>query len=57
MGNILLEVTPIDVSGIMGGAVSTLTGYFTAVAPIALGLAIAVFGLRFAWHLVKGFVH
>jgi len=52
-----LEVVLPDVTGIMTTAVGQLTGYFTAVAPVALTLAIAVFGLRFAWHLVKGFVH
>lgn len=52
-----LEVVLPDVTSIMTSAIGTLTGYFTAVAPVALGLAIAVFGLRFAWHLVKGFVH
>lgn len=52
-----LEVTLPDVSAIMTSAVGTLSGYFAAVAPVALGLAIAVFGLRFAWSLVKGFVH
>jgi len=46
-----------DVAAIMTDAIGKLAGYFTEVAPIALGLAIAVFGLRFAWHLVKGFVH
>lgn len=48
---------PINVVTIMTDAVADLTGYFTGVAPVALTLAIAVFGLRFAWHLVKGFVH
>ncbi len=52
-----LEVVLPDVSAVMTTAIGTLSGYFATVAPVALGLAIAVFGLRFAWHLVKGFVH
>jgi len=46
-----------DVSAIMTTAVGTLGTTFGDIAPIAIGLAISVFGLHFGWNLVKSFVH
>lgn len=46
-----------DVTAIMTDAVGDLSTTFGAIAPVAIGLAIAVFGLHFGWNLVKSFVH
>lgn len=46
-----------DPVAIMTDAVADLTATFGGVAPVAITLAVAVFGLHFGWGLVKGFIH
>lgn len=53
----MYPLVALDPVTIMTTAVGDLSTTFGGVAPVAITLAVAVFGLQFGWHLVKKFVH
>jgi hypothetical protein len=42
---------------IVTDAITDLTATVTGVAPLALGVGISIFGLTFAWKMVKKFAN
>jgi hypothetical protein len=46
-----------DAIASVGTAIGELSATFGGVAPAVLTLAVAVYGLRFGWSLVKSFIH
>ena len=56
MNGLVLAAAGIDPGAIGTGAISDLTGYVAVVAPAAVGVGIAVFGLKYVIGLFKGLV-
>ena len=53
-----MEVTTyVDASAILTPIVAQVGAVVTAIAPLALGVGVGVFGLHFGWGILQRFVH